>query len=244
MALPEDDPPPAVPEWVVTYGDMMSLLLTFFIMLVSMSKLKEDGQVAAVMDAVRAAFGSTDGFAAAPGRAPLSPSIFDKLRSHGLRSEGGTKRGSRDTDGPSGANRPVDRISHGTTITLGGPAQFARFAVSLTPELRHNLDVIARVVGPKPNCIAVRGHASPEPLPADFRLVVDGFEIRDPWDLSFARAQAVADYLEQQGIDRRRLVVSAAGDTEPRAVSRDVADQSLNRRVDVFVIDAYISPPR
>ena len=41
MAEPEDEAP-GVPEWVVTYGDMMSLLLTFFIMLVSMSELKEE----------------------------------------------------------------------------------------------------------------------------------------------------------------------------------------------------------
>ncbi|MCA9240906.1 MAG: flagellar motor protein MotB, partial [Planctomycetales bacterium] len=32
----EEEPPPGIPEWVVTFGDMMSLLLTFFIMLVSM----------------------------------------------------------------------------------------------------------------------------------------------------------------------------------------------------------------
>ena len=41
MSQPEEDSVPGVPEWVVTYGDMMSLLLTFFIMLVSMSQLKE-----------------------------------------------------------------------------------------------------------------------------------------------------------------------------------------------------------
>ncbi|MBL4886213.1 MAG: flagellar motor protein MotB, partial [Planctomycetaceae bacterium] len=35
----DDDEPPGVPEWVVTYGDMMSLLLTFFIMLVSLSEV-------------------------------------------------------------------------------------------------------------------------------------------------------------------------------------------------------------
>ncbi len=244
MALPEDDPPPGVPEWVVTYGDMMSLLLTFFIMLVSMSKLKEDGEVVAVMDAVRAAFGSSDGPAAVPGISPQSTSVLDKLRSHGIRAEGGTKRASRDAAGNSGAHRPVDRIGQGTIITLGGPAQFARFDATLTDDLKRNLDAIARVVGPKPNRIAVRGHASPEPLPDDFRLEIDGLEVRDPWDLSFARARAVANYLEERGIDRRRLVVSAAGDTEPRAISRDPKTQRRNRRVDVFVIDAYITPPQ
>ena len=38
MAI-EEDPPAGVPEWVVSFGDMMSLLLTFFIMLVSMSEM-------------------------------------------------------------------------------------------------------------------------------------------------------------------------------------------------------------
>ncbi len=52
MALPEDDPPPGVPEWVVTYGDMMSLLLTFFIMLVSMAEMKQDGKVRAALNAL------------------------------------------------------------------------------------------------------------------------------------------------------------------------------------------------
>ena len=47
MAI-EEDPPAGVPEWVVTYGDMMSLLLTFFIMLVSMSKIKEEGTMRAL----------------------------------------------------------------------------------------------------------------------------------------------------------------------------------------------------
>jgi chemotaxis protein MotB len=39
-----DDEPDeiSIPEWVVTFGDMMSLLLTFFILLVSISEIKEE----------------------------------------------------------------------------------------------------------------------------------------------------------------------------------------------------------
>src|SRR6267378_1040589 len=33
------------PEWMVTFGDMMSLLLTFFILLFSVAKLKDSGRV-------------------------------------------------------------------------------------------------------------------------------------------------------------------------------------------------------
>ena len=46
----EEDAPPGVPEWVVTYGDMMSLLLTFFIMLVSLSEIVAEK---AISDSVR-----------------------------------------------------------------------------------------------------------------------------------------------------------------------------------------------
>ena len=40
--IDEDDPPIAIPEWVVTFGNLMSLLLTFFIMLVSLSEMKSE----------------------------------------------------------------------------------------------------------------------------------------------------------------------------------------------------------
>lgn len=38
-------PPEGAPEWVVTYGDMMSLLLTFFILLVSLSALSDTSKI-------------------------------------------------------------------------------------------------------------------------------------------------------------------------------------------------------
>ena len=41
MAVEEDDAG-GIPERVVSFGDLMSLLLTFFIMLVSLSEIKKD----------------------------------------------------------------------------------------------------------------------------------------------------------------------------------------------------------
>ena len=37
-----DDEEPRVPGWVVTYGDMMSLLLTFFVLMISFSTIHEE----------------------------------------------------------------------------------------------------------------------------------------------------------------------------------------------------------
>ncbi|HOA53996.1 MAG TPA: flagellar motor protein MotB, partial [Thermogutta sp.] len=45
------------PEWVLTYGDMMSLLLTFFIMLAALSEVKKKDEFEMLAEALRRRFG-------------------------------------------------------------------------------------------------------------------------------------------------------------------------------------------
>jgi chemotaxis protein MotB len=234
MALPEDDPPPGVPEWVVTYGDMMSLLLTFFIMLVSMSEQKQDGKVRAALDALEQRFGPDHGKFGSPGTSFQESSSYEYAASTGMSSEGGTGRHGIDSKGMAGPSKTVKRIGHGTLITLGGPCLFEPFDCSLTEAMKQDLETIAEVLAHRPNRVVVRGHATREALPTDSRF-------RDQWDLSFGRADAVAKYLIEHGISENRIQLSSAGDSEPRIVSRNKELQRENRRVDVFVIDAYTS---
>mgnify|MGYP002625018828 FL=1 len=229
----QDDPAPGVPEWVVTYGDMMSLLLTFFIMLVSMSEMKEDGKMRAALDAIREAVGNEQSLLGAPGRSIQTTSVLDKLSSLGNLSLGGSREFALKTRGASGKHDPVKRIREGTVVTLGGAAMFQPFHVELSDELKRNLDSIADVLNKRSRRIEVRGHAAPIPLPQDS-------EFRDAFDLSFARADAVANYLISKGIPPARILVSAAGDNEPRTLRRGAEHQALNRRVDVYLIDSYI----
>ena len=74
MAIEEEEDDPGIPEWVVTFGDMMSLLLTFFIMLVSMSELKEEERFQAMLESMRRQFGHDSAMAAAiPGGITRKP---------------------------------------------------------------------------------------------------------------------------------------------------------------------------
>ena len=182
----QEDAPPGVPEWVVTYGDMMSLLLTFFIMLVSMSELKDDqGSMRAMLDAITERFGATDGIRAVPGKSLQESGSAPELTSKGNRSEGGTESGGQDSAGRAGPNQTVESISHGTILTMGGAnMQFKRFEADLTDELKQGLDIVASSLASKSNRIVVRGHATSEPLPPESRY-------RDSMDLSFARAHSV-----------------------------------------------------
>ena len=235
----EDDGPPGVPEWVVTYGDMMSLLLTFFIMLVSMSERKEAGRVRSMLDSLEQAFGADDVTnAGVPGRSMQTTSSMTVKSSTGLKSEGGVKKASREDPGVRGASGSVQKLREGQRVTIGGPKLFDRFEATPTGELAGVLDVLADVLASSQRQIAVRGHCSPEPLPRDGSAK---FVSHD--ELAFARAVIVVEGLEARGVAPHRLVVSSAGSREPRLRTRNPDEQRLNDRVDVFLVDNYSTDP-
>lgn len=232
----EDDGAPGVPEWVVTYGDMMSLLLTFFIMLVSMSQLKDEGKNRAAMNSISERFGPSAGESGVPGRSLSENSLYENTRSKGSRSRQGLEVANRNTSGPGGSQAPVENINHGKIVTIGGTVTFEQFTTGLDESSLQHLDRLVRTLQKKPHRIIVRGHSFAEP-------VRQNPQFRSQHDLSFARAKTVAKYLIEQRIDPRRVLVSAAGDAEPRILTRKIEDRRLNRRVDVFTIDSYVSPP-
>jgi flagellar motor protein MotB len=66
------------PDWMVTFGDMMSLLLTFFILLFSVAKLKDTGRI---YDMIHALKGTSTGSPVVHGfLLPNDNAIGDDLR--------------------------------------------------------------------------------------------------------------------------------------------------------------------
>jgi chemotaxis protein MotB len=63
--------------------------------------------------------------------------------------------------------------------------------------------------------------------------VRSGGSYRSNWDLSSARAASVAHELLAAGLNPARLMVSGHADTQPRTANDTAADRALNRRVDI-----------
>jgi chemotaxis protein MotB len=232
----DEDAPPGVPEWVVTYGDMMSLLLTFFIMLVSMSELKDDGKNRAALDAMKEVFGPLDGTSGVPGRSFNSRAAYEHMSSKSENKKTGLEKGSIDSGGGGGPEKSVETVNHGEIVTVGGSLEFDQFSTELGVDSVSDLNRILQAIKAVPNRVIVRGHSFAEPLRRKPQF-------RDQHDLSFARASSVAKYLIENDINPNRILVSAAGDAEPRIVTRNIEDRRQNRRVDVFTIDSYMAPP-
>jgi chemotaxis protein MotB len=229
-----DDEPAGVPEWVVTYGDMMSLLLTFFIMLVSLSEVVADEKYRAVMAALHNYLGYSMAPAAPAGKNYPLNSLVQRMESLGAfrddvpkprRGTGGVR-----IKAPQGTHLRVFRAREGTAITVGGELSFLAGRFDLTREVGDIVDTIAEKLAGKPNKIEVRGHSSRDEVPEDPQL--------DKVQLSYQRARAVADLLVRDGVEQRRLRISAAGAAEP---IDDIGDEDSvdHARVTIFVLDTY-----
>jgi outer membrane protein OmpA-like peptidoglycan-associated protein len=64
------------------------------------------------------------------------------------------------------------------------------------------------------------------------------------WELSQRRADAVANYLEAQGISGQRLRTEGRGATEPRAANDSNLSRRLNRRVEIYIAPRAREPQR
>lgn len=205
----QEDPPPGVPEWLVTFGDMMSLLLTFFIMLVSMSEMKSESRVASAVEAMKKQFGRDR--EPQPGASRL--------------------RGAK-VEAPVGPNPQVQGVRPGKHVMVGGSVLFDEHADVPTPDELTRLKLIADQFQGKLQRIEIRGHTSRRPLPKDSKF-------SDHFDLAYARCREVQRLLVEMGLDAKRMRLTVAGPNEPSYTGDDVQLRKQNSRVEAYLLNEY-----
>ncbi len=121
----------------------------------------------------------------------------------------------------------VQRIDDRTiSLTFDGEVTFDTGSAVLRPEFRSALnDVVASARRYNTTRIRVIGHTDN----------VGGASINQR--LSQQRAQSVANYIEDRGIDRARLEAIGRGDTQPVASNTTASGRAQNRRVEILLIN-------
>jgi chemotaxis protein MotB len=127
----DDDSLPGVPEWFVTFADMMTLLLAFFIMLVSMGNFEKPTQFQSLAATLQKQFGHD--------------SIQVEGEADPLRIISG--------DG-------VPDVREQGSTHSGGVIYFAELATELTDENKHALVQIARQLDHSDAAVEIRGHTA------------------------------------------------------------------------------------
>jgi chemotaxis protein MotB len=236
MAIEEEDDGIGIPEWVVTFGDMMSLLLTFFIMLVSLSEIKEEEKYQALVESMKQQFGyEASRMNLVPGKIRPRNSALQKLTTMGRAQRQDIMRGGDKVQAPVGDHPRVIIVRPGTKTAIGTVIRFAEDSSELTAAHRQRLAEQAVVIQGKPQKIEVRGHTSHKPVMRDGKL-------RDNWDLAYERSRNTMQYLvEKLDIDARRIRMSVAGPNEPTHIGTDPDKLADNPRVEVYLLDEVIT---
>ena len=220
-----------IPEWVVTFGDMMSLLLTFFVMLFSMSEMRQEQKFQAVLDSLRRQFGyDSAAIAPMPGTSKPRNAAIAKLASLGRARRMNTMRGGAKVRAPVGEYRRVQSLQRDKDQTRAGVVYFKEAGSELTEEDKRALQNVAQEIAGMPQKIEIRGHTSTRPLPPDSHY-------RNHWDLSYARAFKTMEFLISLGIDPMRIRIVAAGQYEPKHIRDDILLQEKNPRVEVVMLN-------
>jgi chemotaxis protein MotB len=222
-------------RWLVTYADMITLLLAVFIVMYALSDTNVR-KFTAFAQSVSAAF-NTDVFVGSQAvtitsGADTAPDVgrFDS-GSGVVASDFKTVNASisdyvigKGFDG----QVSVDQVPEGIAIRIKDALLFQPGRAALDDRSKEVMAKIASTIAAYPNRIRIEGDTDD--------VAPTGPFFTDNWRLSSARAMAVLDLLVQSGIDPARLAAAGRAQYNPLVPNTSDANRATNRRVDVLIL--------
>ncbi|NLJ79463.1 MAG: OmpA family protein [Firmicutes bacterium] len=229
------DEPSGAASWLTTYSDMVTLLLTFFVLLFSFSSV-DVAKFSAIISAFQGYFGILDGGMSLSESALPLPFEASELSRQQLLELFEDLSDFIAEEGLEGVHLELEE--RGLTVRFADRVFFDLGEAVLKPEARAILDKISPILRDLPNPLRVEGHTDDWPIQTS--------RFPSNWELSVHRATNVVRYLiEEEDFDAQKL--SAAGYSEYRPVlPNDTAEnRALNRRVDLVImsIDLWDQEP-
>lgn len=251
-------------SWAIPYGDLVTLLLAFFVVMYAISSVNA-GKYRVLSDSLVAAFRGTAmttdpsqvGDHAVLSNDNLHSSIVKQLAMQGetgpmLQSKPvlnappnpqalALRRMAEEIESAMGslidANLVVVR-RHDTwvEVEIKTDILFPSGVARLSPEAGPVFALLAQALKPFPNQIRVEGYTDDRPIKTA--------AFQSNWELSAGRAASVVHLLTEQGMDPRRLSVTAYGEFRPIKPNDSVDGRNSNRRVVMVIVsDAVGASP-
>jgi len=205
------------PVWLTTFGDAMSLMLTFFVMLFAATSLNKS-KIEPALGSLRGALGIMQKTKPAIVSTPLVVEPTQKIAqqiSQFVISKGLTGK------------VKVKLVRGGIRVSLASPILFELGKAELKQEIFPLLDEIATILKKLPNEIVVEGHTDNLPIHTE--------RFPSNWELSAARAINVAKYLIKKGVSPSRVGVVGYADSRPIYPNDTPEHRASNRRVEIFI---------
>lgn len=218
-------------RWLLTYADMITLLMAFFIMMYSMSVLNTAKFNQAAIS-IRSGFG---GIMPRQGNAVVRPSggSFDpsqNVQIAGVKWRIISPLVNNIEQKKQKMSAKIGEDNRGIVITLSSDQfLFEPGSAQINQQAYKLLDNIADTLGKIPNNVQIEGHTCD--------LQTKNEKYADNWELSSARAISVLRYLvENKGLPAKQFSVAGYGSIRPVSPNNTEKERSQNRRVEIVIL--------
>lgn len=234
----EEREAPNPDRYLLTYADLITLLLGLFIILYASAQV-DSGKYKEYAQAINSYFNDenstpkSDGVM--PGQKGIPKPIFPTSGT-----EKSLDKISQDVESAlkqqtaSGAIT-IERNPNGLTIRLSEQLLFASGEAEIRSTALPALDTLSSILRGIKQTIAVEGHTDSIPIRS--------FRFESNWHLSVQRALTVAYYCIRDGIPQKNLTISGYGAERPIAPNTAPEGRAQNRRVEITVKELPQSVP-
>lgn len=216
-------------SWAIPYGDLVTLLLAFFVVMYSISQVNE-GKYRVLSDSLNAAFRGTPtttepiqvGQSAASTVAAPMVQMPDELKMMAMRQLAQQAEAAMD---PLIRQGLVDVAGEGgkLSIAIRSDILFASGSAAPSVESREVITLLGKVLGDFPVQVRVEGHTDNVP--------VSSGPFPSNWELSAARAASVVHLLIAGGVSPERLAAVGYAEHHPVLPNVTPDGRNANRRV-------------
>ncbi|MFC7394692.1 flagellar motor protein MotB [Scopulibacillus cellulosilyticus] len=226
-------------RWMITYSDLITLLLVFFVVLYSMSQV-ENQKFNVLINSLRTAFQGDailDKTVQPPEKTtsdiPAIPVKKDKeqekennkqldklyVKLNQYINKNGLK-----------ADMTLKNLPKGVQLTFKESILFDLGSAELKDQAKPVLGKVGGILNTVPNDISIEGHTDNTPMRGHSKF-------QSNWELSGARAQTVMYYLIQRdGLKKSRMQFVGYGEYKPIVKNDTPEHKAMNRRVNIVVL--------
>ena len=238
MARKSKQPEKPSTAWQATYGDMITLMLCFFVMLYNPTEV-DITQLATITQSLqmRETETTAGGLSLSTGRlADLGNNINSLPAMEKGRSLANARKKAVSLFAPEVKSKKITITSdeRGLVISLASDSFFAEGSAALdideTRETLLRLSEFFRDPELKARRFRIEGHTDNTPVSASSPYASN-------WELSAARAMNVLHYLAGFGVNERQFSIAGYADTRPMYSDNTPEGRAYNRRVDIIILD-------
>ncbi len=224
-----------LPPWMATFADMVTLLLCFFVLLLSFAEQSEE-KYRDALGSIKGAFGVKELRAVSDDIAQFNTSKAAKEMSSKISHDERILLGvimrikslleDEDIKLKEGTGVTADR--DGVVFSANSASMFEPGSADLAPSARNILDKVIKVLKDYKLNLVVRGHTDDRP--------VSTRKFPSNWELSAARAAVALNYiLDKGGIEVSRAKAVGYADTRPAVPNDSEENRKKNQRVEFYL---------